>query len=58
MNYLFMAIASDVNQTLWTSSEAEPSGTGESGAATTESKEAAPEPARETPAGEPEKAAE
>ena len=50
---LTSAFISDIRQTLWTSSEAEPSG-GESGAATTESKEAASSAA---PA-EPEKAAE
>ena len=42
-------------QTLWTSSEAEPSG-GESGAATTESKEG--EAAAPAASAEPEKAAE
>lgn len=49
-------LVTDVLQTLWTSSEAEPSG-GESGAATTESKEAGDVAAPAAPA-EPEKAAE
>lgn len=45
-----------MRQTLWTSSEAEPSG-GESGAATTETKEAG-DAASSTAPAEPEKAAE
>ena len=45
-------------QTLWTSSEAEPQGTTEGGAAPAESKDAAPADSATTGATEPEKAAE
>ena len=52
----FFALPTNILQTLWTSSEAEPSG-GESGAATTETKEAGDAASSAAPA-EAEKAAE